>query len=386
MTLRRPHCVHVMPSFGPGGAQIRTIDLIHHFGKRYSHTILSLSPDLSAAERIDSSLGVQFKVCPQNRNSLQMIRDLIKHLRQCAPDVVFTYNWGAIDAVVAARVGRVSPVIHTEDGFGDGEAHKQYLRRVWARRWALRFAHRVVSPSRSLTRIMKVDWRLPEKKIAYIPNGIDTDHFAPSFSPRDHGELVIGTVGHLRPEKHQEILIASCAELARRRPIRLLIAGEGPERRNLERFAQSLNVADRVHFLGYQVDVQNVYKKLDIFALTSSTEQMPYAVLEAMACGLPVVSTDVGDVKSMVSPHNAPMVVPAEDIPTILATLADDSTLRSRLGEANRIECVRRFSLQRMLATYAVLYGGACRSRDAKYCGSETVTSAVARGDRWRTR
>ena len=99
-------------------------------------------------------------------------------------------------------------------------------------------------------------------------------------------------------------------------PIRLVVVGDGPERPALEQQARDLGIAENVEFAGWHEELVPLYRQFDIFALSSTTEQMPLSVLEAMACGLPVVSTDVGDVSKMVADENRPMVV---DLPNLSA-------------------------------------------------------------------
>ena len=101
------------------------------------------------------------------------------------------------------------------------------------------------------------------------------------------GDLIIGTVGHLRAEKNQERLAASLRQAELTRPARLLLVGGGPFREHLGRLARELGVADRVHFPGIIQQPVDWYRAMNVFALSSDTEQMPIALLEAMAVGLP---------------------------------------------------------------------------------------------------
>jgi glycosyltransferase involved in cell wall biosynthesis len=355
-----PLIAHITPSFAPGGAQVRAVQLINHFGAAFRHLVLSLDGDTSAERRIGEGVDVRYPVCPKSSNPFAMVRRLSALLAAEKPDLVLTYNWGSIDGVMAAVLAGRIPVIHGEDGFGIDEAACQLSRRVWGRRALLRTAYRVVAPSRTLLDIMRDVWRLPSQKVEYIPNGIELNHFPEvRHEPKEDGEIIVGTVGHLRPEKRQDRLIAACAELATAVPVRLIVAGDGPERPRLEEMARSLGVLDRVSFLGHQADVRPVYQKMDIFALSSATEQMPLTVLEAMACGLPVVSTDVGDVRRMVSDENAPFITSERDFPAALHKLATDASLRTIIGRANRAHCARTHNISKMFERYAALYESA---------------------------
>jgi glycosyltransferase involved in cell wall biosynthesis len=358
-----PLILHIVPGFGPGGAQSRIVVLLNRLGCQFRHAIISLSGDLRAAERIESSVdfrGVEFQVPSNPFRAVARFADL---LREWRPALLLTYNWGSIEAVAAARLVRICPVIHTEDGFGDEEAIRQMPRRVWTRKLVLRHASSVIAISANLEGIMRNQWRLPARIVKYIPNGVDLDFYRPANRPSATArEIVVGTAGQLRPEKRQEELIGLCAQLQAHVPVRLRIAGDGPERASLEACARESAISDRVEFLGQVKDLRSFYASLDVFALTSSTEQMPMTVLEAMASGLAVISTDVGDVKRMVCPENAPFVVPlGVELAEAARRLASDAELRRSLGVQNRRHCEQHYSLDKMVDTYRSLYADAVR-------------------------
>ncbi len=350
------HLVHITPSFAPGGAQVRTVMLMNHFGRRYRHTVISLDDRLQAAARIAADVCADCVTFAKTSNPASMGVRLALKIRGLRPDAVLTYNWGSMDgAVAAALTGR--PLVHTEDGFGPEEAAGQKRRRAWTRGAVLRAASRVVAPSMCLVKIMRSVWHLPEKMIAYIPNGIDTSRFGPAASSSSD-ELVIGTVGHLRPEKNIGLLLRSAAGIAGHRAVRVMILGDGPERGPLEALSHDLGIASRVEFLGWHDNVSQIYRKFHIFALTSSTEQMPLSVLEAMASGLPLVSTDVGDVRLMVAEANRPFIVPLKQFAATLGELAFQPDLQCTLGAANRAHCAQAYSMDRMFTRYESLYEG----------------------------
>jgi glycosyltransferase involved in cell wall biosynthesis len=187
---------------------------------------------------------------------------------------------------------------------------------------------------------------------------VDLTRFDATTRP-ETSEPVIGTVAALRPEKNLARLLHAVSLFSHR--ARLVIIGDGPERPMLESLAATLGIAERVTFAGHRADPRSAYDGFDIFALSSDTEQMPLSVLEAMASGLPVASTDVGDVRAMVAPENAPFVVPAEEAALAGALdrlLADPGPARA-IGSANRREAERRFGLASMFDAHRAAWDGA---------------------------
>jgi L-malate glycosyltransferase len=140
--------------------------------------------------------------------------------------------------------------------------------------------------------------------------------------------------------------------------------GDGPARPFLERLAVEVSIADRTLFIGDVSAPESVLGLFDIFALTSDTEQMPYALIEAMAAGLPVVATDVGDVREMVAAENAAFIVPLSSecaLIDAMSELARDATRRRLLGHLNREKARREFQASMMMKIYEALFSGTFR-------------------------
>ena len=384
-----PHLLHLFSTFAAGGPQVRTAALIRAAGAAFRHTIVALDGNFGCRERLAGLQdGIVAYEDPPKRGWLggNVLRfaHLIDRVR---PDLVLTYNWGAIEAVVGARVAGGRPLIHVEDGFGPEEARGLLRRRVAFRRIVLPFARKVVVPSHRLARIAAERWRVPETKLVLVPNGIDLEHFQPveleSRVRRDELreqwgaraiDCVIGTVARLRPEKGLDLLLASFATLRARTPasgaarVRLVVVGDGPEEERLRAEATRIGVAGEareVVFAGACADARDALRAFDLFALTSHTEQMPISLLEAMGCGLAVVATDVGDVARMVAEANRPFVRAGRD-PTVLSdalvSLRHDPARRAALGAANRQKALAEYSLETMVERWRGLWDEMARA------------------------
>ncbi len=364
--VRPRHLLHVLPSFAVGGIQMRLTRIINAFGPRFRHTILSIDGKKSCRYGIERELGVAISSAPAEGGLWARISSNRAAMSQAAPDLLLTYNWGAIEWAMADRIFGICPHIHFEDGFGPEEAQGQLRRRAMLRRLALKRAVAVIVPSRTLETIAISQWRLPPDQVRYVPNGIDVEAFdasatgTPLFA-RSRNEIVIGTVAPLRAEKNLARLIRAFAQFKNQRSLRLVIAGDGPERAALEDLARRIDLAERVLFLGAVKEPERALALYDIFALSSDTEQMPMTVLEAMAAELPIVATDVGDIRQMVAPANRTFITSkaAESALTAsLATLADDARRRKELGRLNRIHVRATFPFSRMAAAYERIFEG----------------------------
>ncbi|MDE2303803.1 MAG: glycosyltransferase [Sphingomonadales bacterium] len=366
--------LHLHSSFDPGGKEMRAVQLINGFGRACAHDIVSAVPGaLGAAARIARKIAFATPEFPglQGRPGPRRLHRLARAMR--GYDLVLTYNFGAMDAVLAhtlfARALALPPLVHHEDGFNADEAAGLKPVRNWYRRIALGGIAALVVPSRRLEAIACDVWHQPPERVHRIANGIATSAYGarpkPDALPRivkREGELWLGALAGLRPVKNLPRLVRAFAGLPE--PWQLVILGEGPCRDEIRAAALALGIAHRVHLPGFIAEPARVIDLFDCFALSSDSEQFPLSVVEAMAAGLAVAATDVGDVKAMLAEENRGFVVPAGDeaaLADALARLAADAGLRARLGRANRALARACFDEAAMIAAYRAVYARAMR-------------------------
>jgi glycosyltransferase involved in cell wall biosynthesis len=361
------HLLHVFASFGYGGVPIRICDVINGLPVGFRHTVVALDGCFDAKRRLASHATAAFRPLSLPKyNLLRSLRQVKSLVREVSPDLLLTYNWGAIELALANRVLDACTHVHFESGFGIEEGSGQLWRRNLFRRVALSRTRKVVVPSETLMKIAAEAWSIEPGRLLQIPNGVDLLRYngepgirepLPPFGP----ELtVIGTVAPLRPEKNVGRLLRAFAALPGRDRCALLIAGDGAEAAILRSLASELRIADRTVFLGHVDDVPAMLRGIDIFALSSDTEQMPNSLLQAMAAGRPVAAVDVGDVARIVALENRPFVVPRDvsgALTGALAALADDPERRRMLGLQNQARAKAHYSLDGMVAAYGALLG-----------------------------
>jgi glycosyltransferase involved in cell wall biosynthesis len=345
--------VHVFATFGAGGPQLRAVQLMAHLGNGVEHVVMAMDGRTDARAQLPPGVVCELVPPPPRGGFLATRRTQRAWLEAQRPDLVLTYNWGAIETVAAARAARL-PLVHHEDGFLPEEAERRLRRRSWLRRWLLRGVP-VVVPSIVLQRIATTEWRLPAANVHHLPNGVDLARFA----PRAEGPSVptVGTVGGLRPEKDHATLLRALARLPG--DVHAAIVGGGELAADLRAFAAELALGHRVRLHGPVADTAPCYAGFTVFALCSRTEQMPLALLEAMACALPVVATDVGDVRAVLPESAAPFVVPPRDPDALAAALQRvlaDPALRARLSADNRARVEQRYDARTCLDRFTRLY------------------------------
>ena len=371
--------LHLQSSFNLGGQQSRTVRLMNHFGGQAEHVVLSAVSDAyGARDAIDKKVKVSFPGVDAPAlagfPSMGRYRRLAAYMKKF--NLVLSYNWGAIDGVMAhtllSRSMGLPPLIHHEDGFNDDEVTRLKKRRNWFRTIALQRSNALVVPSKTLENIARTVWHQPLEKIARFPNGIDIAHYHrraqrgsfPGFVKRE-GEIVVGTVAGLRAVKNLPRLVRAVATAGPN--VRLAIAGEGSERGTIMAEAERLGIADRVMMPGFLRDPARYIGLFDIFALSSDSEQYPISLVEAMASKIPVVATDVGDVRNILASENHPFVVARDDengLADAIRTLATEAALRQKLGDANRYLATSQYDEITMLARYRQLYGSAMKRAD----------------------
>jgi glycosyltransferase involved in cell wall biosynthesis len=225
-------------------------------------------------------------------------------------------------------------------------------------------------PSKTLLDIALKQYRLSPEKVQYIASGVDTQRFRPPEIPRERlrprgvgdAAVLFGYAGHLRPEKDLNLLLRAFALADLGAEAGLVIAGSGSCKAELETLSRSLGIEDRVIFAGFFADTSILYGGIDVFVLSSATEQMPMALAEAMSSGLPAICTDVGDCAELLGSPGAPEIAPPDDVnayASALRTVARDPALRARLGAKNRERCLSRYTAARMVKEYSAVYRAA---------------------------
>ena len=381
------HVLHVVPGLMPGGMELAMCRVVNALqGRGIRGSVACLRGEAVIADRLDPAVEVHCLRSPPNEPQLPW--RLARLIRRLRPTVIHARNWGAWPDVAAGRLllWPPTPLIFSFHGFG--RTGPVPLRRRLAFRVLARMTPYLVTVSEAAREMMVAEYAWPKGRTVVIPNGVDTELFGPAPTRRRRSPAVIGSVGNLRAVKNHALLLRACAKLAAEGvALELRIAGAGPELASLSRLAESLQLADRVHFSGHVGDVPGFLRRLDVFVLSSDSENHPNALLEAMSCGLPCVATGVGGVGEVLDGGRCGRIVAPGDADAMARAVADilrDAPLRRRLAAAARQRARQRYGMERMIAAYADLYRRASAARPLPSLGPGAGSSASARSARPR--
>jgi glycosyltransferase involved in cell wall biosynthesis len=287
--------------------------------------------------------------------------------------------------VAAAKLAGVPAVVHSEHGYEMDMFAGLPMRRRLFRRAAYVMTDAIFAVTRELRDFhARQAWIRPER-MGVLYNGVDTQRFSPSKETRiamrkelslPEESFVIGTVGRLVPIKDQQTLLKAAALLSRSGiDARVLLVGSGPERERLQGQAAGA-LEGRVCFAGDSSRVPEMLNAMDVFVLPSLNEGMSNTLLEAMACGLPVLATSAGGNPEIIEDNvNGCLFTPGdvEWLANKLKLLARDPTLVHQLGTAARNRAIESFSLSRMLETYRRFYLDLAARRQVAAARTETA-------------
>jgi glycosyltransferase involved in cell wall biosynthesis len=362
------HILHTEASLGWGGQEIRILTEAEGMIAR-GHQVTLIAPADANIRRESEARGIPTLALPIGKKRLSGLFALRHWLKMNRCDVVNTHSstdtW--LTALACATLGNPPPLVRTRhisapvpDNFSSR----------WLYNTATRF---IATTGEKLREQMMREVHVPAERVQSVPTGIDLARFKPGDRAARRAELglpvdafIVGIVATLRSWKGHRYLLEAVQPLG---DIHLVIAGDGPQRAALEAQVESLGLKDRVRFAGNQKDVPPWLQSFDLFVLPSyANEGVPQALMQAMACGLPVISTPVGSIDEIVTDGETGLMVAPQDVITLRAAierLQADAALRSTLGAAALSRAQERFSAElmvtRMERIFALAATGAAR-------------------------
>ena len=384
--------LRIIARLNVGGPAIHTILLTQALNNELYKSILitgRVGIDEKDMGYLAGERGVEPLIIPELERKINPIKDIIALwkiyfiMRRERPDIVHTHTAkaGALGRIAAVLAG-IPVRIHTFHGHIFESYFNSFSAGVFIfiERFLAFFSKYIVVVSEAQKEEIVKKYKIAkDKKVKVVPLGLDLDRLSliVSKSGKLRGEMcigndcvLIGIIGRLVPVKNHRMFLDACKklfDLAGGLDIRCILIGDGEERTGLEGYARKLGIQEKVVFSGWKKEMADVYADLDIVALTSLNEGTPVALIEALASGRPVVSTDVGGVKDVVEDGiNGYLVAlgDASGLARCLLELAGDPEKRRAFGRNGRQKVLRRYSKERLVKDIKALYEEALGGRD----------------------
>ena len=363
--------LHTEWSDGWGGQERRVINEIAGMIQRGHHVVLATRPQCRIAkEAAARDIPVIF-LDMKSKFDLGSILKLARYLRTEQIQIVNTHS--GIDSwqgALAAKLAKVPVLVRTR--------HLNLpLKRSW-HNFVHYMADQIISCGDSMKQFLIESCHFPAAQITSIPTGVDFTTFKPKLDrsavrkalgiPED--AFVVVMVGIIRGVKRHTIALEAFQQILQGLPnARLVLAGEGPMRPDMERLAHALGITEQVLFLGHREDIPDLMAASDVLLLTSRSEGVPQAVTQALGLGIPVVATQVGGVPELVQHETTGLLVPAEDSPAAAAALmriAQNHAWAQQLGAQGRRHILAKFSLDAMLTQTENLFNRLLAAKPGK--------------------
>lgn len=363
MTQQKIRVLHLLRSLGIGGAERRALRLgVGLDPERYEVHALSFYPADGQSLEWPAARHRFFPIGPGFQ--WRRLGDLVAHFREHRFDIVHSHNWATMFyGVLAGRLAGVPVVLHGEHGRNDAERAGVPWKRDLLAAALARLATRVIAVNEAISEDIRRRWRLDRRRVVCIPNGVDLLRFGPPVPPREaDNEFVVGTVARFDAIKNLGCLISAFKRLCEAEPrlqARLVLVGEGPLSTALRDQAARGVAADRIDFVGETASPQDWYRRFDVFANTSFSEGMSNSILEAMACGVPVVASDVAGNRCWLNEGENALFFASGDVEALagcLRRLATDRPLAHRLGTENLRRVRSQYDNRSFLDRYGQMY------------------------------
>ncbi|MEY3202425.1 MAG: hypothetical protein RIR70_1975 [Pseudomonadota bacterium] len=364
-----PRMVHILWRLAHGGMENGLVNLINHLPRELCrHAIVALDGVSDFAARIERPDVPVIALGKPQGHGVRCYPHMKAVLQKLSPAWVHTRGLAALEMAPLCRFMGL-PVIHGEHGWDAHDPNGVRKKYQWLRRFYRPFVTHYIALSYDIEDYLHTRVGVAQQNVTRISNGVDVARFSPAEEGRApipgspfnaSGQKVIGTVMRLARVKDPMTLIAAFAHAAQALPsLRLVIVGDGELKENLRARIAAEGLKHRVWLAGAQEDVPTLMRGFDAFVLPSRAEGISNTVLEAMACGLPVIATEVGGNRELVVPEETGLLVPPAH-PAMLAQamvrVMTESVLGRRMGRAGRQRVEREFALQGMVERYAEVY------------------------------
>lgn len=362
------HVMHILGNFGPGGAEMGVVRMINTFPEQsIKHSVCSIGSNMTMKDLLEKeteciSLGL-------DGGSHTAFMQLKKIFVEKSVDIAHVNNiapW--FDVALASKLSGCK-CVQTFHGVEENRLKFSFLKKAQMF-LALKMTDYLNSVSQSAADLLSRLSGINDKTINVITNGVDTDHFRPATQEqkdsikKDFGflsdNIIIGCVSGLRKVKNHKGLITAFKKVIQKNSkCILVVVGTGPLEEALKRQCRELGIEEHVVFTGSQKNVVKCLNLFDLFVLNSRTEGLSYAILEAMAAGLPVIVTDVGGNTDLIETGTDGVLIEDNNVEMLSDTilkLCENKKMAEAIGLNAREKILNKYSIDVMLQNYSDLY------------------------------
>lgn len=350
---------------GMGGSETVVFDIARKLNKNL-FDVLIISFKEGPVRKIYENIGVKVAVIEKkSKVDVQFVYYLRRLLQENNIQLVNAHHFYPLLYTFLAKTMTDIMIVYTEHSVW------QYQEMNRVRKILLKFILRntsvVIAISKQLFYFYKISGIVSVDKIKLIINGIDLSRFQINYNsiksklnipPNDK---MIGMIANIRPEKNHKLLISAFSRLVNidHFNLRLILVGLDRMNGDVQRYANDTRCSDRIHFLGSRTDVADILNSLDVFCLPSSYEGLPLTILEAMACGVPVIGANVMGINEVITHNVNGLLFDSGDGQMLyesLKKIIEDDCLRLRLKEAG-VEFVKEnYNLDDKIKEYEELF------------------------------
>jgi len=340
-----------------------TVNGLRSIGQRAA---LVAHPDGELRRRAAEGLDL-IPIAPRTEMDLSAAWKFSRVLKRLNPDVIHAHDpHGVAMASLALSLGSGSSKGGAAPALVAARRVDFHLKGNSFSRWKYRQVDCFIAASEAIRQMLVADG-VADERTTTVHEGIDVDHVvaAPAVNVHEafflpHGAPVVGNVAALVPHKGQRYLVEAAHLVVQRVPdARFVILGEGELREHLEKQVHEYHLEKHVLLPGFRTDVLGCIKTFDLFVMSSVTEGLGTSLLDAMACGRPIVATRAGGIPEIVEDEVNGLLVPARDYHALADAIVralKDAELRRRMGEAGFARVQERFTVERMVAETAAVY------------------------------
>ena len=359
--------LHVLANLGAGGAERMAVHIVLGLNRsRFEPAIVAYSGRYGSdlEQQLDQA-GIKTWFLGKGPGfEWRTYYRLHRVFKEFRPDIVHTHVHVMRYAFPSLVYFKPRLVVHTVNNIAECEIEP---RARWLQRLAYRWGVIPVAVAREVAASLERVYGIGNSRVVW--NCVPTDLYASPHTPRSawrakqgfsEEDVLFVCVARFAPQKNHELLINAFAKGPASDPkVHLVLAGQGVLRTQLQVRVNELGLTNRVHFLGLRTDIPDVLGAGDIFALSSDYEGNPLSVIEAMAAGLPIVSTAVGGVPELLQNGREGLIVSpgnAEQLSEAMMTLLRDGDLRRIMGAAAAVRAKNKFNVSAMVKAYEELY------------------------------